>query len=235
MAGENPTWGAPRIHGEIQKLGFAVSERTVARYLRRICRRGDSARQWLAFLRNHREVIIAFDFFTVPTVTFRLLYCFFVIEHGRRRILHFNVTRHPTGEWIVQQLREALPEAPPYRYAIFDHDSKFNDDVISFLKSAGVEPKRTTVQAPWQNGTAERWVGSCRRELLDHVIALDERHLIRLFGEYVNYYHNDRIHDSLKKDAPNARPVQQRPMPTRVISSSRLGGLHHRYDWSAAA
>jgi hypothetical protein len=115
MATENPSWGAPRIHGEIQKLGFAISERTVARYLRRTQRPGDSAKQWLAFLRNHREAIVAFDFFTIPTVTFRLLYCFFVIEHGRRRILHFNVTAHPTAEWTVQQLREALPEAPSYR------------------------------------------------------------------------------------------------------------------------
>ncbi len=124
MAIENPAWGAPPIHGEIVKLGFAISERTVARYLRRMRRRRDPAKQWMAFLRNHRELTVAFDFFTVPTVTFRLLYCFFVIELGRRRILHFNVTLHPTADWIVQQLREALPEAPPYRYAIFDHDSK---------------------------------------------------------------------------------------------------------------
>jgi hypothetical protein len=180
MAAENPAWGAPRIHGEIQKLGFAISERTVARYLRRMRRRGDPSQQWLAFLRNHRELTVAFDLFTVPTVTFRLLYCFFVIEHGRRRILHLNVTAHPTADWIVQQLREALPEAPPYRYAIFDHDSKFNDDVIRLLMSTGLEPKRTALQSPWQNGTAERWVGSCRREMLDYVIALDERHLLRL-------------------------------------------------------
>ena len=108
LAAENPDWGAPKIHGELQKLGFVVSERTVARYLRRVRRRGDPGKRWLAFLQNHREVIVAFDFFTVPTVTFKLLYCFFVIEHGRRKILHFNVTRHPTAEWVVQQLREAL-------------------------------------------------------------------------------------------------------------------------------
>lgn len=125
LAEENPGWGAPRIHGEIQKLGFVVSERSVARYLRRIHRRGDPRKRWLAFLQNHREVIVAFDFFTVPTVTFKLLYCFFVIEHGRRKILHFNVTRFPTAEWVIQQLREAFPEAGPYRYAIFDRDSMF--------------------------------------------------------------------------------------------------------------
>ena len=115
LAADNPDWGAPKIHGELLKLGFVVSERTVARYLRRIRRCGDPAKRWLAFLQNHREAIVAFDFFTVPTVTFQLLYCFFVIEHGRRKILHFNVTRHPTAEWVVQQLREAFPEAVPYR------------------------------------------------------------------------------------------------------------------------
>jgi putative transposase len=120
LAQENQDWGAPKIHGELQNLGLAVSERSVARYLRRMWRRGDPATNWLTFLQNHREVITAFDFFTVPTVTFQLLYCFFVIEHGRRRILHFNVTEHPTAEWVVQQLRAAFPEAGPYRYAIFD-------------------------------------------------------------------------------------------------------------------
>src|SRR6202000_1274464 len=143
MAAENPAGGAPRIHGELQKLGFLLSERTAARYLRPLHRRGDPAKQWLAFLQNHREVTAAFDFFTVPTVTFQLLYCFFVIEHGRRTILHCNITRHPTADWVLQQLREAFPEIPSYRYAIFDHDSKFNAEVISFLTSTGLKPKRT--------------------------------------------------------------------------------------------
>ena len=236
MAAENSDWGAPKIHGELLKLGFEVCERTVARYLQRLRRRGDPAKRWLAFLANHREVIAAFDFFTVPTLTFQLLYCFFVIEHGRRRVLHFNITRHPTAEWVVQQLREAFPEAGPYRYAILDNDSKFNADVIAFLKATGLRPKRTSVQAPWQNGTAERWVGSCRREILDHVIALNEQHLRRLIRDYVNYHHDDRIHDSLDKDTPNRRPVETRPSPTAtVISSARLGGLHHRYSWREAA
>jgi hypothetical protein len=113
------------------------------------------------------KAIAAMDFFAVPTVTFKLLYCFFVIEHGRRRILHFNVTSQPTSEWVVQQLREAFFESGQYRYVIFDHDAKFNGDVIAFLKATGLKPKRTSIQAPWQNGTAERWVGSCRRKLLD--------------------------------------------------------------------
>lgn len=236
LAQENPDWGAPRIHGELQKLGFVVSERSVARYLRRVRRRGDPGKRWLTFLQNHREVIAAFDFFTVPTVTFQLLYCFFVIEHGRRRILHFNVTRYPTAEWVVQQLREAFPEAGPYRYAVFDRDATFQEAVITFLKATGLKPKRTSLQAPWQNGIAERWVGSCRREILDHVIALNEQHLRRLIGDYVNYHHEDRIHDSLEKDTPNRRTVEPKAAAkATVISMPRLGGLHHRYAWREAA
>jgi hypothetical protein len=126
LAQDNPTWGAPKIHGKIEKLGFVVSERTVARYLRAIRRRGGCAQSWSTFLRNHREAITAFDFFTVPTATFQLLYCFFVIDHDRRRILHCNVTAHPDSEWVVQQLREAFPEVGPYRYVILDRDAKFN-------------------------------------------------------------------------------------------------------------
>lgn len=176
------------------------------------------------------------DFFAVPTIKFQLLYCFFVIEHGRRRILHFNVTAHPTSEWVVQQLREVFPDAGSYRYVILDHDSKFNADVIEFLKSTGLTPKRTSIQTPWQNGIAERWIGSCRRELLDHVIALGERHLRRLMRDYVLYYHKDRIHDSLQKDTPNWRAVESKPLSAAsVISHARVGGLHHRYAWREAA
>jgi putative transposase len=145
LAEENSDWGAPKIHGELQKLGFVVSERTVARHLRRIRRRGDPAKRWLAFLHNHREAIVAFDFFTVPSLTFRLLYCFFVIEHGRRKILHCNVTQHPTAEWVVQQLREAFPEATPYRYVILDRDSIFDASVIAFLKATGLWSPRERV------------------------------------------------------------------------------------------
>jgi putative transposase len=220
----------------LQKLGFVVSERSVARYLRRIPRRGDPDKRWLAFLQNHREAIVAFDFFTVPTLTFQLLYCFFVIEHGRRQILHYNVTRHPTTEWVVQQLREAFPEVGPYRYVILDRDAKFDEKVIRFLKATGLKPKRTNVQAPWQNGIAERWIGSCRRDILDHVIALNETHLLRLIRDYVKYHHEDRIHDSLAKDTPNRRRVDPKPAANAaVISMPRLGGLHHRYAWDEAA
>jgi putative transposase len=137
---------------------------------------------------------------------------------------------------VVQQLREAFPEAGPFRYVILDRDSKFDPDVIGFLKATGLKPKRTSVRSPWQNGIAERWVGSCRREILDHVIPLDEEHLRRLIRDYLNYYHDDRIHDSLAKDTPNRRSVESKPSPAAaVISHSRLGGLHHRYGWQKAA
>jgi hypothetical protein len=236
LAKENSDWGAPKIHGELQKLGFVLSERTVARYLRSLQRRGDPAKKWPAFLRNHREAIVALDLFTVPTVTFRVLYCLFVIEHERRRILHFNVTRHPSAEWVVQQLGETLPEAASYRYTILDHDSIFNADVIAFLKATGLKPKRTSIQAPWQNGTAERWIGSCRREMLDHIIPVNEEHLRCLIRDYVCYHQEDRIHDSLNKDTPNRRLIERKPTgDASLISLPRLGGLHHRYTWRQAA
>jgi transposase InsO family protein len=125
------------------------------------------------------------DFFTVPTLTFRVLYCFFVIEHGRRKILHFNVTEQPTGPWIVQQLREAFPESCPYRYAILDRDSKFGEEVTDLLTASGMKPTRISPASPWQNGVAERWIGSCRRELLDHPIVLNDVHLRRLIPDYI--------------------------------------------------
>ena len=236
MVKENPTWGAPRIHGELLKLGFQVSERTVSRYLHRLSPSDEKRKLWATFLRNHREVIAAMDFFTVPTITFRVLYCFFVIEHGRRRILHFNVTEHPTSAWIVQQLRDAFPESSPYRYAILDRDAKFGADVIDLLEASGVKPKRISPACPWQNGIAERWILSCRRELLDHVLVLSDAHLRRLIRDYISYYHADRTHDSLEKDSPAMRPVSCKPdQSARLVSFPRIGGLHHRYDWRQAA
>jgi putative transposase len=238
MKAENPIWGAPRIHGELLQLGFKISEPTVSRYLRSLngCREEGSAKRWLAFLNNHREVIAAFDFFTVPSLTFRTLYCFFVIEHGRRRILHFNVTEHPTSDWIGQQLREALPLPCPYRYVLFDHDAKFGGAVVELLQASAIKPIRTSVRSPWQNGVAERWVGSIRREVLDHVIPLNDQHLRRLGREYIAYYHADRTHIGLEKTTPAGRPVEPRPPePARPLALRRIGGLHHRYTWPTAA
>jgi putative transposase len=209
MVAENPSWGAPRIHGELLLLGFDVSERTISRWMKRAPGDPKAARRWLSFLRNHREAIAAMDFFTVPTVTFGLLYCFFV-SHDRRRILHFNVTRRPTSAWIVQQLREAFPYKPVNKYLILDHDTKYGSEVPAAIRSMDIKAVRTAVGCPWQNGIAERWVGSCRRELLDHVIALNERHLRRLLG-YVSYYMiTERILGSARKRLV-AEPDLQQP------------------------
>jgi len=230
MAAENPTWGAPRIHGELLKLGFDLSEPTVSRWLRRAPRTPDSVKRWLTFLRNHRDAIAAMDFFTVPTLTFGVLHCFFVIGHDRRKILRFNVTRNPNALWIVQQMREAWPYTAAQRFLLFDRDSKFGNDVVSFVRDMGMRPARTAFRSPWQNGIAERWVGSCRRDLLDHVIILNEPHLKRLMAEYVHYYHEDRTHLGLAKDTPAGRPTALRSIAgSKILAFPRLGGLHHRY------
>lgn len=159
-----------------------------------------------------------------------------VFDHDRRKILHSNVTSRPTAEWVVQQLREAFPYRVRHRYVIFDRNSKFSPEVIEFLKSSGVEAVRTSIRSPWQNGLAERWVGSCRRECFDHVIALNEAHVRRIAREYMAYYHGDRTHDGLGKDAPDTRAIETKPGETAtLISLPRVGGLHHRYVWKAAA
>jgi len=168
------------------------------------------------------------DFFTVPTITFGVLYCFFIIGHGRRRIVHFNVTSHPTAGWIIQQLREAFPYQLAPRFLIFDRDKKYGLAVPIAVRSMAIWPVRTSFQSPWQNGIAERWVESCRRDLLDHVIAFDEGHLKRLLSDYVRYYHEDRTHLGLKKQTPVSRVRSMSRGP--IVSRSRLGGLHHRYD-----
>ena len=229
-------WGAPRIHGELQKLGLRVSERTVSRYVRMCRSKRPSGTSWKTFLSNHREVLAAMDFFTVPTVTFRLLYVLFVVEHRRRKILQINVTAHPTAAWVCQQLREAFPFNELPKYLLMDNDSIFSAEVARALTAMQVHPMRTGFQSPWQNGVAERWVGTCRRELLDHVIVLNEEHLRRLLHEFIDYYHNDRTHLSLGEDPPCERAVCV-PSSTiaRVASLSRIGGLHHRYEWREAA
>jgi transposase InsO family protein len=199
--------------------------------MKRTPRGPDQAKRWLAFLRNHREAIAAMDFFTAPTITFGVLYCFFIISHDRRRILHVNVTKHPTSAWIIQQLREAFPFEASRKYLIFDRDQKFGFEVIAAVKATRIIPKRTSFRSPWQNGIAERWVGSCRRDLLDHMVALNERHLKRLLLEYVRYHHEDRTHLGLEKGTPEGRIRSK--ASGRVLSQERLGGLHHRYNRAA--
>jgi transposase InsO family protein len=231
MVAENPTWGAPRIHGELKMLGFVISERTVLRWMQRTPRQPDQAQSWKTFLANHREVIAAMDFFTVPTLTFGVLYCFAVIAHDRRRIIYLNVTQHPTSAWVSQHLRNAFPYDCAPQYLIFDRASNYDGEVIDTIKSFGIQPKRTSFRSPWQNGVAERFVGSCRRELLDHVIVLNERHLKRLMHDYVSYYHEDRTHLGLAKQTPGNRPAgKSADTSCGVVSLPRLGGLHHRYQ-----
>ena len=234
MVAENPTWCAPRIHGELRMLGFDISERTVLRWMRKAPRNPEPAKRWAAFLSNHREAITAMDFFTVPTLNFGMIYCFFVISHARRRILHCNVSKHPTGAWVAQQLHEAFPYDAAPKYLIFDRATNFSEEVVRTIRSFGIDPKRTSYRSPWQNGVAESFVGSCRRDLLDHVIVLNERHLKRLMSEYIRYYHDDRTHLGLAKQTPVGRKIaQETPAGRQVVAIPRLGGLHHRYDLAA--
>ena len=229
MVAENPTWGAPRIHGELLKLGFHLSEITVSRWLRRLPRPPYPGQRWLTFLRSHREAIAAMDFFTVPTLTFGVLYCFFVISHDRRKILCFNVTRNPHALWIVQQLREAWPYGPARRFLCSITTQSSELMWFRVRKTWEANLSALPFRSPWQNGVAECWVGSCRRDLLNHVIVLNEQHLKRLMSEYVRYYHEDRTHLGLAKDTPTGRPTPICPAVGSTIHSfPRLGGLHHR-------
>ncbi|MBW2694601.1 MAG: transposase, partial [Deltaproteobacteria bacterium] len=234
MATEN-RWRARKIQAELSKLGIRVSVATVSRYVPKSEPDPRQQQRWMTFLRNHKDVIAGMDFFVVPTVRFRLLYVWFAIDHRRRRILHFNVTENPTARWVIQQLRETFPDEPAHRYLVYDNDAIFSPAVTSAIKSFEIDPKRTAFRSPWQNGTAERVVGSVRRELLDHVIVLNEDHLIRLLREYVDYYNAERIHTSIA-DAPIGRPVESRPSEhATVVGFPRVGGLHHRYAWREAS
>jgi transposase InsO family protein len=235
LASEN-LWRARRMQAELEKLGFHVSLATVSRYLpKRSPPDVDQRQRWKTLLRNHREVIAAMDFLVVPTVRFRLLYVWFMIEYGHRRVLHFNVTTHPTSSWTIQQLREAFPDESSLRFLIHDNDAIFSQRLTEAIGQLGIESKRTAFRSPWQNGAAERWIGTVRRELLDHVIAIDERHLRRLLRDYVDYYNEDRVHTRLR-DSPHGRPAEIRPSEdARVVGLPRAGGLHHRYRWSEAA
>ena len=212
-------------------LGFDVSERTISRWMKCAPKHPERTQRWRTFLQNHREAISAIDLFTVPTATFGILYSFFVIAHDRRRILHFNVTKHPTSARISQQIREAFPFADSTKFLVLDHDAKYGFDVLEVIRSMKMMPLRTSIGCPWQNGVAERWIGSCRHELLDHVIALNERHLRRLISEYISYYEGDRTHMGLDKGTPNGRVPSL--VQGGVTAWPRMGGPHHRYERAA--
>jgi putative transposase len=225
----NPLWRAPRIHGELQKLGIEVSERTVSRILRTIKR--PPSQSWKTFLRNHIGEIVAIDFFTVPTIRLRVLFVFLVIEHHRRKVLHFGVTEHPTAEWAAQQVVEAFSEQDAQRYLIRDRDSIYGRAFRSRVEILGLSEVITAPRSPWQNAFVERLISSIRRECLNHVIVLSERHLRHLLKKYLTYYHQSRTHLALVKDAPEPRAIMRRGA---IIVIPQVGGLHHRYERRAA-
>ena len=230
MSIENPTWGAPHIRDELQLLGYNVSKSTVARYMVR--GRTPPSQTWRSFLRNHVRDIAAIDFFTVSTITFRVLHCFIVLRHDRRKLVHFNVTTHPTTAWTAQQLVEAFPwnEAP--KYLIRDRDRIYGYNFQQRLEHTGIKEIVISPRSPWQNPFVERVIGSVRRECLDHVIVLSEAHLIRILTEYFDYYHTARPHQSLEHNAPLLRSIEP-PERGRVAAEPVLGGLHHRYRRAA--
>ena len=234
MALENPLWSRRRIASELAKLGYAVDKETVAKYMPKPAQRprNPPSQTWKTFLRNHLAGTIAIDFLTVPTVTFNVLYVFFVLSLERRRVLHVNVTAHPYATWAAQQIVEAIgAELVPARL-IRDRDAIFGAEFDARVNNLGVRQTRISPRSPWQNGYAERWVGTLRRELLDHVIVLGERHLLRLVRQHVAYYNSDRPHMSLGGDSPVTRDVQP-PTAGKVIALPRVGGLHHRYSRAA--
>lgn len=232
MSRENTTWGAPRIQAELRLLGYQLSESTVAKYMARRGQRPPSQR-WRTFLDNHINHIAACDFFVVPTATFRLLWCFVILSHDRRRIVHFNVTSGPSAEWTAQQMVEAFPaDAPIPRFLLRDRDSIYGGKFRSRLRGMRIEEVITAHQSPWQNPYAERVIGTIRRECTDHLIVLGENHLRRLMKEYVRYYNNSRPHSSLEGDSPLLREVEP-PERGTVFAEPVLGGLHHRYRRAA--
>jgi transposase InsO family protein len=231
MSRENPLWGAPRIHGELLKLGIEVSQATVSKYIKNLPR--PPSQTWLTFLRNHIDCSASMDFFVLPTATFRLLFVLIVLHHDRRRIVHIGVTAHPTATWIKQQMTEAFPWDTAPRYMIRDRDGVYGLEVRARIKAMGIDEVLTAPRSPWQNPYVERVIGSIRRECLDHVIVLSERHLRRVLASYLDYYHRSRTHLALSKDSPVPRPIQ--PAQTgKVIAFPQVGGLHHRYERMAA-
>ncbi len=227
----NPTWGAPRIHGELLKLGITIAQPTVSKYLPR--QRKPPSQGWRTFLRNHLREAVAIDFAVVPTVTFRLLFVFVVLSLERRRVLHISVTTHPTAQWTAQQMVEAFPWETTTRYVIRDRDRIYGTDFRRRVETLGLHEVPIDPRSPWQNAYAERFIGSLRRECLDHVIVLHERQLSRILSAYARYYNRTRTHLALRKDAPERRAVHDRDLG-EVIAFPEVGGLHHRYEPRAA-
>jgi putative transposase len=231
MAEANLGWGAPRIHGELLKLGIEVSERTVSRLMPQQHRA--PSQTWRSFLDNHVRDLVSIDFFTVPTVRLRVLFVFIVLSHERRRVIHFNITEHPTSAWTAQQIIEAFPEDRAPRYLLRDRDGIYGEYFQRRVQGIGIDEVRTAAQSPWQNPYAERVIGSIRRECLNHMIVLSEQHLRRILKSYFRYYHGSRTHLALSKDAPESRAIQANKSE-RIVQIPHLGGLHHRYERRAA-
>ena len=231
MSRENPIWGAPRIQAELKLLGYAVAESTVAQYMVRV--RKPSSPTWKTFLKNHLHDLAAIDFFTVPTAAFRVLYVFVVLSIDRRRVLHFHVTTSPSAEWTAQQVIEAFPFDTAPRFLMRDRDGIYGEYFQRRVKSMGFEEVISAPRSPWQNPFVERLIGSIRRECLDHVIVLNERHLLRILRSYCEYYHTSRTHMALDDNAPIPRQVEP-PAKGAVSAIPQVGGLHHRYIRRAA-
>jgi transposase InsO family protein len=231
MCRENAGWGAPRIHGELLKLGIDIGESSVSKYMVRA--RKPPSQTWRTFLENHLTQLVSIDFFTVPTLRFKVLYVFLVLAHDRRRILHFNVTAHPTAEWTGQQLREAFPFDQLPRYLLRDRDTIFGVDFREQVRDLGIQEVLSAPHSPWQRAYVLRVIGSIRRECLDHVIVFHEASLPRTLNLYFHYYHRSRTHLSLGKDSPESRPIQP-PELGQVVALPQVGGLHHRYERRAA-
>jgi len=231
MTAANPLWGAPRIHGELLKLGFHVAERTVSRLIPK--RRAPPSQTWRTFLTNNVPDLVSLDFFTVPTARLRVLFVFFVLAHDRRRVLNFNVTEHPSAAWTAQQIVDAFPDDSAPSYLLRDRDSIYGHAFRQRVKGMGISEVLTAPLSPCQNPFAERLIGSIRRECLNHVLVLGERHLRRTLTGYFAYYHRARTHLSLDKDAPDGRPIE-RPELGTIITIPDVGGLHHRYIRRAA-
>ena len=224
MSIANPLWGAPRIHGELLKLGIEIGQTSVAKYMAR--RRAPPSQGWKTFLRNHADGIAAMDLFVVPTISFRLLYGLLIMGHGRRQILWFGVTAHPTAEWIANQLTEACGWEQIPRYLIRDRDGAYGEIFMRRVRSIGIRDRPTSPRSPWQNAYAERLIGSIRRECIDHIVVFGERHLRHVLLSYMSYYNGTRTHLSLNKDAPMSRAAET---AGRIICRPILGGLHHQY------